>query len=114
MENNLNNLENNYIKNYNKNNNKNTSINNKNLLIEILLKNNYNRDIIPVKTTVLYFNKINNLNPSSELFNKKIISIKNSLDTLISNFNNINKIKNDQDLNNLKLIKTINNYKLIK
>lgn len=113
MENLLKNLEEKSLKNINNNNNKNSSINNKNILIKILLNNNYNRDLIPIKSTVEYYKLINNKNLNEINFNKKIISFKNSLDTLISNFNNLNKINNDQLLKDYKLIKNLNNYKLI-
>lgn len=110
--NNINDFENNYINN-NLNNKKSKGINNKILLIEILKNNNYNRDLIPVKAASLYFNKYNNnKNINQDQYNKKVISIKNALDTLISNFNNQDKINKDNDLNQFKLIKNNNNYKL--
>jgi len=113
MENNINKLKEEYLNNLNNNINNNKTLNNKIILIEILLKNNLNRDLIPLEGAVLYFNKINKLNINKIIFNKKIISIKNSLDTLISNYNNFNKINNDDLLNKYKLINNNNNYKLI-
>lgn len=85
---------------------------NKTLLIEFMLKNNEDRKIIPIKVASMYFEKTNNLDVNKSDFIKKVTSIKNSLDTMISNFNSEDKIKNDDQLNGLKLERKLNKYTL--
>lgn len=97
--------------------NKNQSSNvltNKTLLIEFMLKSEEDRKLIPIRVASKYFEVTNQLEPSKSEFIKKVTSIKNSLDTMISNFNSEDKIKNDVQLNGLKLERSLNKYKLVK
>lgn len=67
---------------------------NKTILVELLMNGEYNRALAPVKAASLYFKKMNQEPTETEYF-EKITSIKNSLDTLISNYNNEEKVKRD-------------------
>ena len=87
---------------------------NKTLLIDYLLKNEEDRKLIPIRVASEYFKTVNDLEPSKGDFIKKVTSIKNSLDTMISNFNDQSKIDNDVQLNGLKLERKLNRFKLVK
>lgn len=79
------------------------SINNKTILFELLTKNKCSRLEAPIKAATLWFEKTK-VEPTSDDYMKKITSIKNSLDTMVSNYNNQMKIDNDKLLNGSKLV----------
>jgi len=108
-------LTENYLKKLEVENKKSSSLTNKSLIVEIMLQKKLNRVEIPVYSAGLYFTKTKQVNISTTSFSKKVESIKNSLDTIISNYNFPEKIKNDFDLHNYKLIedKSSNSFKLI-
>ena len=110
---NLNKFESQAIKNSKVSNNP-KSINNKLVLIELLMNNELDREMIKFKGASLYFTKINHEPETQEEYDKKVTSIKNSFDTMVSNFNSPEKVANDKDLNGLTLNKTLNKYSITK
>ena len=87
-----------------KNNSKRASgLNNKVVLVELLSKGKHDRAFAPVKAATLYFTK-SNVEPTEADYKSKIKSIKNSLDTLISQYNSDVKVANDKLIAGTKLV----------
>ena len=91
---NLNKLELQAIDMMNANSTRSQGVNNKTILFELLTNGEYNRALAPVKAATLYFVKTKQ-EPTEAEYLEKITSIKNSLDTLISNYNNKAKVDRD-------------------
>ena len=72
-----------------------SSINNKTILFELLTNGTYLRHEAPIRAATLWFEKTKVI-PTSHDYSEKIVSIKNSLDTMVSNYNNEDKINRDK------------------
>jgi hypothetical protein len=88
-------------------------VNNKTILIELLTKGSYPRLIAPVKAATLFFTTMKQ-EPTEDEYKKKIISIKNSLDTLVSDYNNKDKVERDHLMNGTKLNKENDMLSIVK
>lgn len=106
-------LEQQAIEQMKKNSSRSSGMTNKTVLVELLTATKTNRLIAPVKATTLWFMKTGS-NPTEAEYKSKITSIKNSLDTLVSNFNNDDKIEADKLLNGHKLINDVNGLQIVK
>jgi len=100
---NLDKLEQMAIEMMNQTNKGSNSMNNKTILYELLSKGSYNRAEAPIRAATLWFEKTKVV-PTSHDYTEKIISIKNSLDTMVSNYNNDDKINRDKLLSGTTLV----------
>ena len=88
-------------------------VTNKTILFELLTNGEYDRNIAPVKAATLYFTKTN-VQPTKGEYEAKVKSIKNSLDTMVSDYNSETKIKNDHLLHGTTLVRKANNLTITK
>ena len=71
------------------------SINNKTILYDLLTSTTVTRAMAPIKAATLYYEKTK-IEPTEKQYVDKVISIKNSLDTMVSNYNHVEKIERDK------------------
>lgn len=88
-------------------------INNKTILFELLTETKVKRDEAPIKAATLYYTKTKG-EPTEEEYLAKARSIKNSLDTMISNYNSPEKIDADKLLVGTKLESDIEGLRITK
>jgi len=100
---NLNRLEQEVIERMTQQSNRAVGMTNKSILVELLSKQAYDRIVAPVHAATLYYNKMNQT-PTTAEYGAKIHSIKNSLDTLVSNYNFNDKVESDSQIKGTKLI----------
>ena len=93
--------------------NSSNSISKKSILIDLLKNGQYSRIELPGKAMVHYYQDVLKQMPETiEDADKTIISFKNSLDTLISNYNNPDKVANDPEMCGTKLERLLGDSKL--
>lgn len=90
-----------------------TSINNKTILVELLKEKQIDRKQLPVLATVKYYKMNNIVEIDEDDFEAKKVSMTNSLDTLISNYNDRSKIGRDDLLKGTFLDKVGNSYQIL-
>lgn len=90
-----------------------TSINNKTILVELLKDKQHDRKQLPVLATVKYYKMNNIVEIDEDDFEAKKVSMTNSLDTLISNYNDRSKIGRDDLLKGTFLNKEGNSYQIL-
>lgn len=98
-----------------KNSSKNSqSVNNKTILIELLKRESFDRQVLPIVATEYYFTEVvKTAEATEEEFEAKRVSFRNSLDTLISNFNSPEKISRDESIRGKKLVESNNSYQIV-
>lgn len=100
---NLNALEQAAIERMNATSKRSVGMTNKSILFELLSEGEYPRLTAPVKAATLYFQKTNK-EPNEAEYLAKVKSIKNSLDTMVSDYNSETKIENDHLLHGTSLM----------
>ena len=73
-----------------------SQISKKSILVEMLKDQERSRAILPIEAAAKYYEEILKTTPDTEQdFQKTMISFKNALDTLISNYNDSSKIESN-------------------